>query len=197
MAVLFKENYYVIAKVINFVVDSPARKMKAKNKRMHIPTALMFENNIHVFSMYTDVYGCPKLLDMLTLCYYCYVCNGITYVHRAEQREETSPSQQGDVPEDVPWEEKKADSGEKMEVEAESEDENYGMLVVRNRTAQLAPVDTENQEPVEQEEPAGDNLENAAMEGDDMEPQQIEQVQLRRPNRIRQPPERLGSVTYF
>ena len=35
MAVLFKENYYVIAKVINFVVDSPARKMKAKNKRMH------------------------------------------------------------------------------------------------------------------------------------------------------------------
>ena len=119
------------------------------------------------------------------------------YVHRAEQREETSPSQQGDVPEDVPWEEKKADSGEKMEVEAESEDENYGMLVVRNRTAQLAPVDTENQEPVEQEEPAGDNLENPAMEGDDMEPQQIEQVQLRRSNRIRQPPERLGSVTYF
>ena len=33
--------------------------------------------------------------------------------------------------------------GEKMEVEAESEDENYGMLVVRNRTAQLAPADTE------------------------------------------------------
>ena len=29
-----KENDYVIAKVINFVVDSPARKMKAKNKRM-------------------------------------------------------------------------------------------------------------------------------------------------------------------
>ena len=119
------------------------------------------------------------------------------YVHRAEQREETSPSQQGDVPEDVPWEEKKADSGEKMEVEAESEDENYGMLVVRNRTAQLAPADTENQEPVEQEVPAGDNLENPAMEGDDMEPQQVEQVQLRRSNRIRQPPERLGSVTYF
>ena len=34
MAVLFEEYYYVIAKVINFVVDSPARKMKAKNKRM-------------------------------------------------------------------------------------------------------------------------------------------------------------------
>ena len=80
---------------------------------------------------------------------------------------------------------------------SESEDENYGMLVVRNRTAQLAPVDTENQEPVEQEEPAGDYLENPAMEGDDMEPQQVEQVQLRRSNRIRQPPERLGSVTYF
>ena len=86
------------------------------------------------------------------------------------------------MPEDVPWEEKKADSGEKREVEAESEDENYGMLVVRNRTAQLAPADTENQEPVEQEEPAGDNLENPAMEGDDMEPQQVEQVQLRRSN---------------
>jgi hypothetical protein len=30
-----KENDYVITKVINFVVDSPARQMKAKNKIMH------------------------------------------------------------------------------------------------------------------------------------------------------------------
>ena len=30
-----KENDYVITKVINFVLDSPARKMKAKNKIMH------------------------------------------------------------------------------------------------------------------------------------------------------------------
>ena len=46
--------------------------MKAKNKRMHYlyfkinPTALMFINN-QILSMRfqcTDVYGCPKLLDM-------------------------------------------------------------------------------------------------------------------------------------
>ena len=33
------------------------------------------------------------------------------YVHRAEQREETGHSQQGDVPGDVPQEEKKAENG--------------------------------------------------------------------------------------
>ena len=60
--------YYVIAKVINFVVDSPARIMKAKNKIMHYiyyPTALMLENNqIHYMRFQCiDVYGCPQLLD--------------------------------------------------------------------------------------------------------------------------------------
>ena len=68
-----KENYHVIAKVINFVVDSPARKMKAKNKKMHFfdkknkyPTVLMSENNqiLYIRFQCTDVYGCPKLLDM-------------------------------------------------------------------------------------------------------------------------------------
>ena len=46
--------------------------MKAKNKRMIIyilkinPTALMFKNNqiLYIRFQCTDVYGCPKLLDM-------------------------------------------------------------------------------------------------------------------------------------
>ena len=67
-----KENDYVIMKVINFVLDSPARKMKAKNKIMYYlyfknnPTALMFENNQILYMRFQciDVYGCPKLLDM-------------------------------------------------------------------------------------------------------------------------------------
>ena len=68
---LSKEYYYVIAKVINFVViNSLARKMKTKNKKMHYinnPTALIFENNQILYMRFqcTDVYGCPKLLDMV------------------------------------------------------------------------------------------------------------------------------------
>ena len=77
-----------------------------------------------------------------------------------------------------------------QDAEAGAEDEIYDMRVVRNRTAQLAPADTENQEPV------GDNRENPAMEDDVMEPQEVEQVPLHCSSHIRQPPERLGSWTY-
>ena len=118
------------------------------------------------------------------------------YLHRAEQREEAGSTQQDDVPGEMLQEEEKADSGERRAPQDE-EDEMYGMLEVQNRAAQLAPADTENQEPV------GDNHENPAMEDDiqddDMEPQQVEQVPLhvRRSSRKRQPPERLGSWTYF
>ena len=43
--------------------------MKAKNKRIILkinPTALMFKNNQILYMRFqcTDVYGCPKLLDM-------------------------------------------------------------------------------------------------------------------------------------
>lgn len=71
----------------------------------------------------------------------------------------------------------------------------YDMPVVQNRAAQLAPAEPENHEP------AGDNHENPAMEDDNqddgMEPQQAEQVPLCCSSRRRQPPERLGSWTYF
>ena len=103
-----------------------------------------------------------------------------------EHTEEAGPSQQGDVParETIP----PHDVNEEM----------YDMVVVpQNQAAQLAPADEETQQPVEyyHEDPVEEVGEQD--DGDDTEPQQVEQVPLRRSSRSRQPPERLGSWTYF
>ena len=108
------------------------------------------------------------------------------YLHRVEHTEEAGPSQQGDVParETIP----PHDVNEEM----------YDMVVVpQNQAAQLAPADEETQEPVKHnhEDPVEEVGEQD--DGDDTEPQQVEQVPLRRSSRSRQPPERLGSWTYF
>ena len=108
------------------------------------------------------------------------------YLHRVEHTEEAGPSQQGDVParETIP----PHDVNEEM----------YDMVVVpQNQAAQLAPADEETQQPVEHyhEDPVEEVGEQD--DGDDTEPQQVEQVPLRRSSRSRQPPERLGSWTYF
>ena len=106
-----------------------------------------------------------------------------------EHTEEAGPSQQGDVParETIP----PHDVNEEM----------YNMVVVpQNQAAQLALrcyADEETQQPVEHyhEDPVEEVGEQD--DGDDTEPQQVEQVPLRRSSRSRQPPERLGSWTYF
>ena len=108
------------------------------------------------------------------------------YLHRVEHTEEAGPSQQGDVParQTIP----PHDVNEEM----------YDMVVVpQNQAAQLAPADEETQQPVEHyhEDPVEEVGEQD--DGDDTEPQQVEQVPLRRSSRSRQPPERLGSWTYF
>ena len=77
-------------------------------------------------------------------------------------------------------------------------EEMYDMVVVpQNQAAQLAPADEETQEPVEHnhEDPVDEVGEQD--DGDDTEPQQVEQVPLRCSSHRRQPPERLGSWTYF
>ncbi len=111
------------------------------------------------------------------------------YVHRSEQGE-SGPTQQDYVPEEMRQEDK--EDAEERRVPQEEEDDIYDMLVVKNRDE---PADAENQEPL------GDIQENPAMEDDiqddDMEPQQVEQVPLRRSSRKRQPPERLGNWMYF
>eukprot|EP00731_Ephydatia_muelleri_P003311 Em0001g3311a len=108
------------------------------------------------------------------------------YLHRVEHTEEAGPSQQGDVParETIP----PHDVNEEM----------YDLVVVpQNQAAQLAPADEETQQPVEHyhEDPVEEVGEQD--DGDDTEPHQVEQVPLRRSSRSRQPPERLGSWTYF
>ena len=59
------------------------------------------------------------------------------------------------------------------------------MVVPQNQAAQLAPADEETQEPVEHnhEDPVEEVGEQD--DGDDMEPQQVEQVPLRRSSRRR------------
>ena len=91
-----------------------------------------------------------------------------------EHTEDAGPSQQGDVParETIP----PHDVNEEM----------YDMVIVpQNQAAQLAPADEETQEPVEHnhEDPVEEVGEQD--DGDDMEPQQVEQVPLRRSSRRR------------
>eukprot|EP00731_Ephydatia_muelleri_P025294 Em0017g377a len=108
------------------------------------------------------------------------------YLHRVEHTEEAGPSQQGDVP------------ARETILPHDVNEEMYDMVVVpQNQAAQLAPADEETQQPVEHyhEDPVEEVGEQD--DGDDTEPQQVEQVPLRRSSRSRQPPERLGSWTYF
>ena len=72
-----KENYYTMAKVMNFVDDFPAREMKANVLLIFLKILLLplCSNTLHAFSMCRRAYGCPKLLDMHSI-HGCHVQSG-------------------------------------------------------------------------------------------------------------------------